>query len=49
MRRKRNQWSQEEGLAMFLVMDKLTKPDWRKDLFGEHPKTIIALLEAAVQ
>ncbi|AXY78448.1 hypothetical protein D3H65_32645 [Paraflavitalea soli] len=49
MRRKRNQWSQEEGLAMFLVLDKLTKPNWSNDLFGEHPKNIIALLEAAVQ
>ncbi|WP_315822311.1 hypothetical protein [Paraflavitalea speifideaquila] len=49
MRRKRNQWSQEEGLAMFLVLDKLTQPDWENDLFGDHPKNIIVLLEAAVQ
>lgn len=49
MRRKRNQWSQEEGLAMFLVLDKLTQPNWSNDLFGDHPKNIIALLEAQVQ
>jgi hypothetical protein len=49
MRRKRNQWSQEEGLAMFLVLDKLTQPNWSNDLFGDHPKNIIALLQAAVQ
>jgi hypothetical protein len=46
MRRKRNQWSQEEGLAMFLILDKLTKPDWRNDLFGNKPKSIIELLTA---
>jgi len=49
MRRKRNQWSQEEGLAMFLVLDKLTKPNWSRDLFGDHPKNIIQLLEAEIQ
>ncbi len=49
MRRKRNQWSQEEGLAMFLVLDKLTQPNWSNDLFGDHPKNIIALLEAQLQ
>lgn len=48
MRRKRNQWSQEEGLAMFLILDKLTKPDWRNELFGNKPKNIIELLETAV-
>ncbi|RPD41159.1 hypothetical protein EG028_10770 [Chitinophaga barathri] len=47
-RRKRNQWSQEEGLAMFLALTKLAKPDWLNDQFGEHPKTIVQLLEQAV-
>lgn len=49
MRRKRNQWSQEEGLALFLILDKLTVPNWSKDVFGEHPKNIIELLTAAVR
>lgn len=48
MRRKRNQWSQEEGLAMFLILTKLTDPDWRYDMFGSNPKTIIQLLDAAI-
>lgn len=49
MRRKRNQWSQEEGLAMFIILDRLTKPDWRNDLFGDRPKNIIELLTACTQ
>lgn len=49
MRRKRNQWSQEEGLAMFLILDKLAKPDWPHDLFGDTPQNIIELLKTAIQ
>jgi len=48
-RRKRNQWSQEEGLAMFLILDKLTNPNWNKNVFGKNPMYIIDLLERAVK
>jgi hypothetical protein len=48
-RRKRNQWSQEEGLAMYLVLNKLEHIDWRKDIFGSHPKCVTELLENAVK
>ncbi|MCW3462581.1 hypothetical protein [Chitinophaga nivalis] len=47
-RRKRNQWSQEEGLAMYLVLNKLAPPDWEHDIFGSQPRFITDLLEAAV-
>jgi hypothetical protein len=46
-RRKRNQWSQEEGLAMFLALTALSEPDWRTSQFSERPYTIVDLLERA--
>jgi hypothetical protein len=46
-RRNRKWWSQEEGLAMFLVLDRLSNPDWAVDVFGEKPKYITDLLEQA--
>lgn len=48
-RRKRNQWSQEEGLAMFLALARLKEHDWVKDQFSERPQTIVELLEQAVR
>lgn len=47
-RRKRNQWSQEEGLAMFLALTSLSEPDWRSVQFSEQPRTIVDLLEVAI-
>ncbi len=47
-RRKRNQWSQEEGLAMFLALRKLTKPDLQADMFSNRPRYVIDLLQQAV-
>ena len=47
-RRKRNQWSQEEGLAMYLLLDKLAEPDWNNDIFGVKPRSINRLLEDAL-
>jgi hypothetical protein len=46
-RRNRTQWSQEEGLAMFLILNKLTTPDWANDMFGEKPEYIVDLLKEA--
>ena len=48
-RRNRKRWSQEEGLAMFLLLNKLTTPNWVKDIFGEEPKYITNLLEQAAK
>ena len=44
-RRKRNQWSQEEGLAMFLALTRLTEKDWVRSQFNKKPLTIVELLE----
>lgn len=47
-RRKRNQWSQEEGLAMFLALTRLAEQSWVKDQFSERPRTIVDSLEEIV-
>lgn len=47
MRRKRNQWSQEEGLGMFLILDKIGLKNWEQDVFSDHPKTIVQQLHTA--
>ena len=46
VRRGRKQWSQEEGLGLMLVVDRLV-PDWRRRVFSERPTYADALLEAA--
>jgi hypothetical protein len=47
MRGKRRQWSQEEGLGLFLVIDRLV-PHWSIKMFGSPPKLGIDLLRQAV-
>ena len=47
MRRKRNQWSQEEGLAMFLILDKIGLKNWESDVLSSNPKTIVQQLHTA--
>jgi len=37
-------WSQDEGLALFLILTKMTKPNW-KIMFSDDPIDIIKLLE----
>ncbi len=39
-------WSQEEGLAIFLTIDRLV-PHWQKRLFTRSPATAHDLLELA--
>jgi hypothetical protein len=47
MRGKRHWWSQEEGLGLFLVIDRLV-PDWPAQAFADQPKLGIDLLREAV-
>jgi hypothetical protein len=44
-RRGKKWWSQDEGLALFLILKRLTEPDWANNMFGNDPGTIIELLE----
>ncbi len=48
-RRKRNWWSQEEGLALALILSRLPDSDWSTSIFGDEQKDIIELLEHATQ
>lgn len=45
MRRARS-WSQDEGLALFLVIDSLL-PDWQPAVFGDTPASVFDLLRKA--
>ena len=47
MRRGGRQWSQDEGLAIFLVVDRLV-PDWQARAFETTPATASDLLDRAV-
>lgn len=46
VRRKRNQWSQDHGLGLFLVIDRLV-PNWQRDVFAAKPALAEALLARA--
>ena len=41
-------WSQDQGLALFLVVDRLDKGVWKKTAFGEGGRSGIEFLEAAL-
>jgi hypothetical protein len=47
IRRGGKQWSQDEGLALFLVIDSLL-PRWQEKTFGETPISVTSLLREAV-
>lgn len=46
VRRRRNQWTQDEGLALMLVVDRLV-PGWQGLAFGERPALAEELLARA--
>jgi hypothetical protein len=47
-RRGGRRWSQDEGLALFLVIDRLV-PDWRERAFAARPATALELLALAAR
>lgn len=48
VRRKRSQWSQDQGLGSFLVIDRLV-PGWQREAFAVKPVLAMALLERAAR
>lgn len=45
VRRGGKQWSQEEGLALFLLLNKLSKPKyWARSMFGNKTESVIELI-----
>lgn len=47
VRENRKYWSQDEGLALFLLVDAMV-PDWQSRIFGAAPASPFTLLEEAV-
>lgn len=41
-------WSQNEGLAIALVLDRLGPQDWRRTAFGDGSRNLIEMLDAAL-
>jgi hypothetical protein len=48
IRRGGRQWSQDEGLAIYLIVDRLV-PNWQKRTFADRPATALQLLAEAVR
>ncbi|MGU3373885.1 hypothetical protein [Chryseobacterium sp. M5A1_1a] len=50
VRRNKKWWSQDEGLALFLVLERLKAPEsWAKNMFGSKAITVIELIKANSQ
>lgn len=46
VRRGGKWWSQDEGFALFLILDKLTRPKtWARDMFGDKTESVTVLIE----
>lgn len=41
-------WSQEQGFALFMVLDRLTGSKWKRHAFGDGQRTVLAMLDAAL-
>ena len=49
VRRGGKWWSQDEGFALFLILEKLSEPkNWAKNMFGKKTENIIELIENLV-
>lgn len=48
IRRGRNRWSQDQGLAIFLVIDALA-PNWRDRVLEGRPASVLQLLSDAAK
>lgn len=46
IRRGGKWWSQDEGFALFLILDKLTVPkNWARDMFGDKTESVTVLID----
>lgn len=41
-------WSQNEGLAIALTLDRLAGPDWRRHAFGDGSKSLLEMLDESL-
>lgn len=42
------QWSQAEGFALVLFLDRVTKGSWKRHAFGDGAETVLEMLDAAL-
>lgn len=49
VRRNKNWWSQDEGFALFLVLDNLSKSKkWAKEMFGNNTVSVTSIIEQSI-
>jgi hypothetical protein len=41
-------WSQNEGFALFMALDRLAPGQWRRHAFGDGAKTVLQMVDAAL-
>ena len=41
-------WSQEEGFALFMTLDRLSGSKWKRHAFGDGAKTVLQMLDEAL-
>ena len=41
-------WSQEEGFALFMVLDRLSHTSWKSHAFGDGKQTVLQMLDEAL-
>lgn len=50
VRRGGKWWSQDEGFALFLILDKLNNPkNWAKNMFGDKTENIVELIDKFIK
>jgi hypothetical protein len=45
---KGRHWSQTEGFAVVMALDRIVGPGWKKHAFGEEPRTVLEMMDAAL-
>jgi hypothetical protein len=46
--RRSRWWSQNEGLALFLALDRIAGADWKRHAYGDGAQTALQMLDAAL-
>lgn len=46
--RRSKWWSQNQGLAIALTLDRLGGPGWKRHAFGDGAQTLLEMLDAAL-
>jgi hypothetical protein len=47
--RRSRWWSQKQGLAIFLALDRVAGPGWKRHAFGDGARTALEMLDDALE